>query len=74
MVTRPRRNGNEIEYGYQDVSPAAAAQGLQAEPNYAEVDVSQKTKNRRPVTDEYAQGEKSKKTKKKPKKVQGTKI
>ena len=71
----PRRNGNEIEDGYHEVSSAAAARGLRAsgpvvEPNYAQVDVSQKKKNRRPVTDEYAQVDRSKKTKKKPKKVQ----
>ena len=80
MVTCHRRSGNpdEIEDGYQAVTGhVSAAHRLQAggpvvEPNYAQVDVSQKKKNRRPVTDEYAQVDKTKKTKKKPKKVQCT--
>lgn len=71
-----RRSDNHYEPddGYQDVSAAAAARGLQAEadpvvePDYAQVDVSKKKRNRRPVTDEYAQVDKSKRSKK-PRKV-----
>ena len=38
------------------------------EPDYAQVDMSKKKRNRRPVTDEYSQVDKSKKSKK-PRKV-----
>ncbi|KAL9964823.1 hypothetical protein ACROYT_G028513 [Oculina patagonica] len=68
-------NPYEIEDGYQSVSREAAqslqASGPVAEPNYAQVDPSKKKKNRRPPNDEYAEVDKSKKTKKTPKKKPG---
>ena len=64
-------NHYESEDGYHSVS-REAAQGLQpsgpaAEPNYALVDQSRKKKNRMPANDQYAQVDKSIKTKKKKK-------
>ena len=71
---RSGRNPDDFDDGYHAVGAAAAAHQLQAsgraaEATYAQVDMSQK-KNRRPVTDLYAEVDKSKKTKKKRQKVQ----
>ena len=65
-------NHYESEEGYHSVSQEAArslqVSGPVAEPDYAQVDQSRKKKNRMPANDEYAQVDKSKKTKKKKKK------
>ena len=66
-------NPDDFDDGYHTVGAASAARQLQAsgpagDMTYAQVDMSQK-KDRRPVTDVYAEVDKSKKTKKKPNKV-----
>ena len=65
-------NRFESEEGYHSASQEAArslqVSGPVAEPDYAQVDQSRKKKNRMPANDEYAQVDKSKKTKKKKKK------
>ena len=65
--SRGSANHYEADDGYQEAVPSLQAPALEAEANYAQVDMTKKKKNRRPPADEYAQVDKSKKTKKRPK-------